>query len=224
MDTKKIIKSLTWDRFEKRMAKDVQSRIKNRDFTIITSNCCGGWIYHMLGMRFDSPTINMWINKKEFCRFASNLPYYLSQELRFYQKETRKCPCALLGDGEDAVSIDFVHYKTKEEAAKKWNERKERIHWDNLFIITCDDIGTTAEDFALLNNVDCKRKVVFTSREHPEIEDSFVLHTMKRYENAARMQIVRHPITGYRSWEREFDYPAWLNGETEFRYKRSFIG
>ena len=64
---KKVFKALTWNRFEKREAKIAQSRIRNHDFSIITSNCCGGWIYHMLGMRFDSPTINTWIDKKEFC-------------------------------------------------------------------------------------------------------------------------------------------------------------
>lgn len=62
--------------------------------------------------------------QKEFCRFASNLTYYLSQELRFYQIETRKCPCAMLGDGEDAVSIDFIHYKTSDEAEKSGMKEK----------------------------------------------------------------------------------------------------
>ena len=215
---KQIYKSLTWDNFEKREAQRARERIKNENFSIITSNCCGGWIYHMLGMRFDSPTINIWIDKKQFCRFASNLEYYLSQELRFYEKQGRKCPCAYLGDNEhDPVSIDFVHYNTKEEAKDKWEQRKQRIHWDNLYIITCDGNNAESDDFALLNHVHCKRKIIFTSRPHPEIEDSFILYTMKKHMTAAAMQIVRHPLTGLRSWEREFDYVAWLNGETEFR-------
>jgi len=214
---KRAYKKLMWDRFQVLESKKVRSRIQNKDFTIIASNCCGGWIYHMLDMRFDSPTINLWINKKEFCKFAANLPYYLSQELRFYDNEKRTCPCAYLGEGADAISIEFIHYKTNEEAREKWEERKKRIHWDNLYIITCDGNDATANDFSLLKNASCKRKIVFTSHEQPEIEDSFVLHTMRKYKNAASMQIVRHPITGLRSWEREFDYVAWLNGETEFR-------
>ena len=161
----------------------------------------------------------VFVQEKGFCKFASNLPYYLQQELRFYKKEGRSCPCAYLGEGGDAVSIDFVHYKTEEEARAKWEERKQRSHWDNLYIITCDGKGTTSEDFALLNDAPCKRKIIFVSRPHPEIEDSFILHTMKKYQTAARMQIVRHPLTGLRSWEREFDYVAWLNGETVFRRK-----
>lgn len=214
---KKLIKSFTWDRVEKKQAREVRERIINHDFTLICSNCCGGWIYHMLGMRFDSPTINIWINKKEFCRFASNLPYYLSQDLQFYKKTGRKCPCAYLGDSTNRISVDFVHYKTEHEARDKWNERKKRIHWDNLYILTCDGNGAMAEDFDLLRNIPCKRKIVFTSKEHPEIEDSFVLHTLHKEENAAKMQIVRHPFTGLRSWEREFDYVAWLNGDSDFR-------
>ena len=218
MRIKDIYKRILWDPVERTQMENVRSRIKNKNFTIICSNCCGGWIYHMLGMRFDSPTINIWIDKKEFCSFAADLHYYLSQNLVFYEKEGRKCPCAYLGEGDRKISIDFVHYKTKEEALEKWEERKKRVHWDNLYIITCDGSGATSEDFELLKFASCKRKVVFTAKEHPEIEDSFLLHTMRKEQTAAKMQIKRHPFTGLRSWEREFDYVAWLNDEPHFRF------
>ncbi|MBQ6174882.1 MAG: DUF1919 domain-containing protein [Clostridia bacterium] len=216
---KKLLKSQVWDRVEKREMARMQSRLRNRDFTLICSNCCAGVMYHLLGQRFDSPTINIWMNKKDFCRFASDLPFYMEQELLFYPKEGRTCPCAMIGEGERAVPIDFVHYKTEQDARQKWEERKRRIHWDNLFIITCDGDKSDAEDFALLDRAHCRRKIVFTSHEHPEIKDSFVLHTMKKYPTAGRMQLTRHPITGKHSWRREFDYAAWLNGEDSFRLK-----
>ena len=84
---KSMYKDKVWGHFEKKYATDLQKSIKNKDFTLITSNCCGGVIYHLLNMRFDSPTINLWIDKKEFCKFSSDLPYYMEQTLRFYQKE-----------------------------------------------------------------------------------------------------------------------------------------
>lgn len=214
---KQLYQSITWDKAEAKEMRVEQARLKNKDFTLIASNCCAGVIYHLLGHRFDSPTINIWMNKKDFCRFASDLPFYMRQDLHFYKKEGRNCPCAYIGEDDRAVPIDFVHYKSEQEAKEKWEERKRRIHWDNLFIITCDGNQSSEEDFSLLDRAICKRKIVFTSQDHPEIKDSFVLYTMKRYSTAARMQLIRHPLTGKRSWQREFDYVAWLNGEKNFR-------
>lgn len=212
-------KKAVWDRLQQRRMEEARGRLKNRDFTIIASNCVAGVMYHLLGLRFDSPTINIWMDKKEFCRFASDLPWYMSQELRFYDKPDRNCPCAYIGEGDREITVVFVHYKTEEEARTKWEERKLRIHWDNLYIVTCDGNNVSEEDFALLKKASCKRKIIFTSHEHPEIEDSFVLHAMRKYPTAARMQITRNKLTGLRSWERDFDYVAWLNGEATFRKK-----
>ena len=39
-------------------------------------------------------------------------------------------PIGILGD----IEIVFLHYKSEKEAMEKWNRRKQRIHWDNLFI------------------------------------------------------------------------------------------
>lgn len=217
---KSLYRRLTWDRFEEKDMQTARKRLVNKGFTIICSNCVGGVMYHLLGLPFDSPTINIWIDKKEFCKFAANLPHYFSQELRFYNKEDRDCPCAFLGEGENAITIVFVHYDTEEQARYKWEERKKRIHWDNLYIISCDGNNATEEDFALLDKTICRRKIIFTSHEHPEIKDSFVLNTLKKYPNAARMQIVRHPITGRRSWQREFDYVAFFNGDKLLRLER----
>ena len=219
MGLKALYKKKVWGFFENRQARYVQKDLKNKDITIIASNCCGGVMYKLLGLRFDSPTINMWFDKKEFCKFCSDLPYYLEQKLVFYKKENWKCPWAYLGEGDKRISIQFTHYNTEQEAEEKWNERKKRIHWDNMYIVTCDGSNADANDFALLDKVPCKRKIVFTSKEHPEIKDSFVLKSLKKYDTAARMQLTRHPITGYRSWQREFNYLAWFNDEDDIRIK-----
>ena len=212
-----VYKKYVWGYFKEREKKRVSAALKNKDFTIISSNCAGGVLYHDVDARFDSPTINMLIDKKEFCRFAANLPYYLDQELRFYKKEDCNSPCAYLGEGDQTITIEFTHYKTEEEARKKWEERKTRIHWDNLYIMTCDSDTTTLEDFKLLDTVKCKRKVVFLSKENSQIKDSFVLHGLRKEPTAENMQIIRNRITGLRYWETEFDYVEWLNGGSKLR-------
>ena len=208
---KEVYKKQVWGFFDRIVEADVQKRIQNKDFTIICPNCLGGVLYHRLGMRFDSPTINTWMYKTDFCKMCSDLPYYMEQELHFYENKIKVgVPSATIGEGNRMIRIDFAHYKTEKEAREKWEDRKARIHWDNIFIMACDGDGATKDDFDLLNGVG-KRRIVFTSREHLEISNSFVLKSMSHYETATAMQLTRHPITGLRSWEREFDYVEWLN-------------
>lgn len=194
-----------------------RNRLKNEHFTLISSTCWGGVVYHNLGLRFESPTVNLWIAQPEFCKFCSDMKYYFGQKLLFYDKVDRDCPCAYLGEGDKRITVVFVHYRTREEAEAKWEERKKRIQWDNLYIITSDGNGATTEDFKLLDGVECKRKIIFTSKNRPDIKDSFYLRSLKKQESAAAHQITYNKITGLRTWEHEFDYVAWLNGEAKFR-------
>lgn len=99
-----------------------KEKLKNKNFTLISVNCAAGRMYHNLGLRFDSPTINLAFSRQDFCKFCANLRYYLDQELIFIGTDKR-FPVALLGD----IYIDFVHYTSKEEAEEKWNERKKEF-------------------------------------------------------------------------------------------------
>ena len=132
----KRLRSLRWEYYKKLEEKRVRQRIHNDNFTLISQNCAGGVMYNLLGKRFDSPTINLFIIQSDFCKFCSDLNYYMNQELHFYKNtEDTRCPYAYLGNGDKRITIQFTHYRNEEEARTKWNERKKRIHWDNLYII-----------------------------------------------------------------------------------------
>lgn len=163
----KKIQTLIYLTVKKYVSVKARRRIKNNNFTLLTSTCIGGVIYNRLGMQFLSPTINLWIRQPDFCQFCSELDYYLNQTLEFYDEPSRKgeCPCAHLGTGEKQISIHFVHYKTEEEARNSWEKRKARINRDNLYIITSDGNDSVPSDFEKLENVLCKRKIVFTSKK-----------------------------------------------------------
>ena len=81
------------------------------------------------------------IISKEFVKFACNLKEYLNESLVFIDTDA-SYPVAKLKD----ITINFTHYKTEEEARDKWNERKNRINWNNLFIITNDRDNITLND------------------------------------------------------------------------------
>ena len=207
------------EKYRERMESEYRKRLQNKDFSIITGSCIGGVIYHHLGLKFDSPTVNMWFTPHDVLLLASDLDYYLSKDLDFSLPPHEDCPdspAAYLGEGERAIKLYFNHYKTVEEASDKWNSRKSRIHKDNLFIITTD-YELTKEDISLIDKVLCKRIVVFTSKERKDIPNSFWLKSLKKDKDADLHMVTKNSITRMWTWEHEFDYVRWLNGENRFR-------
>lgn len=59
------LKTISWRR-----------RNKNVNPTIISQNCIGGVIYSDLGLKFSSPTINMFIEDNDFVKLAENPRQY----------------------------------------------------------------------------------------------------------------------------------------------------
>lgn len=111
-------------------------RLTNHDFTLISSDCTGGMIYHDLKQKFLSPTINMYFDAKDYIKFIKNTKAYLDMPMVELKEESREegYPVALLKD----IKLHLVHYISIEDAQKKWNERKQRINWDNCFYIMND--------------------------------------------------------------------------------------
>ena len=185
----------------------MRKNLKNKDFTFLASNCTAGIIYHRLGMKFLSPTINMFIWQDDFLKFVLDLPHYLDQKLRFIETD-EGYPVAMLDD----IKLYFNHYKTNEEAEEKWEERKKRMNMDNLFILMCDRDGITDEDMLRLNEVNCRNKVVLTAKEHPEVDFAFQLPEYAN-EDYVGYYLGKNAITDKTVVEKHFDFVKWLNGE-----------
>lgn len=127
--------------------------IKNRDFTLISNNCWGGHAYRYFGRNYTSPTVGLYFSSKDYLKFVYNLRYYLSLDLKFIPLEGSRFEETVKKSGKknvpigvlDDVYIVFLHYKTEEEAYKKWNRRKERVNFDNI-IIKFSDLGPASEE------------------------------------------------------------------------------
>lgn len=182
-----------------------RKRLKNRDFTLLTSNCLGGIIYHELGLKFLSPTINIRMDSPDFIKFVANIQDYLINELKFIHSE-EPFPVAYLGD----VRINFVHYKTDDEAMQKWEERKKRINWDNVWIITNDLDGVTEKDLEKLQNIKyAKGIVVFSQKCYHSYN---FIKQIPIDKNGSMKNIMKvNSLLGIREIERYFDYVGWLN-------------
>lgn len=163
---------------EKYISKIRNKNLKNKNFTIISNNCWGGWVYRRFGLAYLSPTIGLFIMPKDYLKFINNLKYYLFEcDLSFidpqcsrYKDTLQKNP--LFGKypiGKlDDIEICFLHYKDEKEAKEKWNRRTSRVNLDNLIIKFCDQNGCTNHDIEEFNKIDkFKKMLCFTSKKIP---------------------------------------------------------
>lgn len=103
--------------------------IKGRNISIISNNCMGAEISHNLGMRFNSPIVNLQIMPEDYIRFCSNLIYYMSEDIQEcvdftqHQRQLIKKEIATSNYGQ----AEFNNLKNLE------NYRKNRL-WRNIFL------------------------------------------------------------------------------------------
>ena len=184
----------------KRYEKNIRKRIKNDNFSIISSTCVGGIIYHRLNKRFLSPTVNLWFYQDDFLKFITDLKQYLSYDLRFV-KGIRDYPVAYLGD----IRIFFMHYNSEDEARQAWIRRKERINYDNLYIILQDSDKITDEDIRNLKDVNCRNIIVLSNKNRKNLQYIQPIRTTEKFTNKDKY--------GMRVFEKQWDYVKWLNSE-----------
>lgn len=155
-----IIKTLT-----KIQNNKYRRNLRNHNFTILCSNCIGGVISHKLGEQFNSPTVNLSINNKDFCKLIEHLDYYLNCEVEDNGRNKDNKPTGIIrGNGSDIpdIVITFVHYATFADGKRKWDIRKQRINWHNIYLMMFDTDGVTRDDLQAVENFRCNNKVIFT--------------------------------------------------------------
>ncbi|MBR5223558.1 MAG: DUF1919 domain-containing protein [Clostridia bacterium] len=138
------------------------ARFNNPQVSIITNHCMGGIICHDLGIKFNSPTVNLKILPSDFIKFAENLEEYIGKDIVEVEDKSVSYPVGMLGD----VKLWFVHYKTFEQAVNAWNRRKERINWENIRVMLTVREECSDEILARFEKLPYK-KVAFANEEHP---------------------------------------------------------
>ena len=203
------LKSYVAKAFVHQKRKTMQEYNQNHDFSIISSNCIGCLLTHDLGIRFNSPTVNLSFNAEDFVEFASRLEYYLSVPFSHFSRDEKwGWPIGYLNN----LKIDFVHYKTEEECIRKWEERKCRINWDNLFLICTDRDGMTSELLKKYLALPYK-KIIFVSKKNMCINDECVY--IPGFESNGQVPEMDKfaDWMGHRYYEKYFDMVGWLNGK-----------
>lgn len=196
-------------------------RIKNKDFSIISNNCCGSLIYRLLELKKLSPTQDLIVERKNFPVFCRNLKYYLRLPVDVPTEEERStrpsvsCPVGILHAGPELpdVFLTFLHYDSFEQATDAWYRRRERVNYDNLFFLMDCGMEATEELLDEFERLPSPNKVVFThlqDKKRWKHTFRFGYYTEKEYKPARMFR---------RRWRwpflylimDEFPYIKWLN-------------
>lgn len=199
-----VFRELEWRLYKMRKRR----RLRGQP-TIIASNCVGTIIYSDMGIPWTAPTINLMIPMPDFIKFVRNLKWYMEQKLYFLEEQDPTgYPVAGLGD----IRIYFVHYKSTEEAVRKWNIRKERIDWDNLFIMGCEKDGCTYETLREFDSLPYERKVIFTKADYAEFSSAFYIEGFEECQELGTITNFKKQFLKRRYLD-DFDYISFLNGK-----------
>ena len=133
--------SFRWHIVDPLGAAFLRRKLNNPDFSVIGNSCFVSYIYHLFGFKYSTPTVGLFIFNADYTNFLENLEHYLNLPLEFidvskyeiantYKIKQGYYPIAQLDD----IEIHFLHYKTETEAQLKWNRRKARVNYENLFL------------------------------------------------------------------------------------------
>lgn len=174
--------------------------------TIIASNCVGTLIYHDMNLPFRSPTINLMIEMNDFIKFVENLEWYLEQKIIECDGQGKSYPIGRLDD----IQINFVHYQTFEDAVEKWELRKQRIDWENLFIIGCEKDGCTYETLQRFERLPYENKVIFTKQNYSEFSSAYYVKGFEKCKELGTVTSFKKQFLKRRYLD-DFDYISFLN-------------
>ena len=207
---RKITNLFTPNKNKKREKYIKKIRSKNNNYTpsIIASNCNGTFMLHDLGLKFNTPFINLWIKPDDFIKLLKNFDSYINSELTETFEQNIKYPIGKLND----INIYFQHYDSFEHAKTKWNERKKRINYNNLFVLFTDRDGCTEENLIEFDKLDYRSKVVFVNKKYQNIKSAYYI---KGFENDISVGICSNfmPKKQWKRYYDQFNYVKWLNRE-----------
>lgn len=126
-------------------------QLQRSQLSIFAIHCFGGLISHSLGLPFLSPFVNMFLNEEGYMHFLREPHFCLEKNLVFKDKAFNDSngfyyPVFTL----DGVELHMNHYPDFDEAVAKWNERKARINWFNLFVMAYTENENFLEQFDAL--------------------------------------------------------------------------
>ena len=150
-------------------------RLKHKNFTIISNNCWGGFVYQHFELPYASPFVGLYLFAPDYIKMLKRLNHYLELPLKFITPETSRYRQQITDDGTintypigllDDVELHFLHYKNETEAIEKWERRKKRINPNELIIKFCDRDLCTEELIKEFDSLQFEKKICLTAKQY----------------------------------------------------------
>lgn len=192
----------------------LRRQLKNKNFTLLSNNCNGGFIYHDLGLKFLSPTINLFFYHDHYFTFLEHLDDYLACELKMCGSPLHKTeldyPIFNLGGTQrlPLIELHFLHYHNVEDAKRIWEKRVKRINRNSLFAIFSFFDNTDDEWIKRFDEIDFPNKKAFVNRPYPQYKSAVYIPGYEESGLGLLNEYVN--IFGKRKYD-DFNFVEWFN-------------
>ena len=110
------------------------------DFTIISNNCTGGYVYQYFGISYKTPTEGIYFITSDYIKILERPEYYFKHNVKLI--DPKESTLARAGQNItypvgviDDVEVYFMHYPNPQEAVEKWKRRASRMNFNKLFFL-----------------------------------------------------------------------------------------
>ncbi|MBQ6285181.1 MAG: DUF1919 domain-containing protein [Bacilli bacterium] len=177
----------------KKTAKIRSKKITNDNFTIISNNCWGGFIYQSYALKYNTPTVGMFFMADDYIKFISNLKHYLDiDDIIFMNPKESKWYKYLSANSSfgtypivklDDIEIFCLHYHSEQEFIEKWNERKKRINYNNILFKFSEMNQCKKQNILDFKKLKYKNKICFISKKYKDLADENTFIVSKDLKN-----------------------------------------
>ncbi|MBD9050415.1 MAG: DUF1919 domain-containing protein [Ruminococcus sp.] len=115
------------------------------------------------------------------------------------------------GDYKD-IELHFLHYKSFAEANEKWETRKARLHFENLYLIwTFMGMAQDEKIYARAQNLKVANKVIFVNHpiDNEKYPDFFYIKGFENQIGTGQLSAFMN-LKGERYYD-QFVYVKWIN-------------
>ncbi|MEY8316179.1 DUF1919 domain-containing protein [Oscillospiraceae bacterium 50-58] len=182
--------------------------------TVISRNCVGGVLFHDLGLKFLSPTINMTMSGEDFILLCQHLEDFLAVEMEEVADHAEDYPVGRLNTEYGSITLDLVHYDTFQSAAESWERRKKRVDLNNIRIIFHIEPPVSPKLVEQFERLPYAHKVLLSSgidiKQHPDC------YNLPCYAAGHTRSIERYRSKySIRRCQDEYDWVSFLNGDPQ---------
>lgn len=190
--------------------------IRNKNISIISDDCWGGFLYNSLDLKFNTPFINFFINADNYFKIISNINYYLKCNLEVKNIINK---FGYFSGFLDDAEIYFMHDNSIKQIRESWNRRISRFNFENYFVKMTLNNDNDAIKF---NNLEIDNKIGFYSKYIEQNLKSILYfpewNNIKiRYKYHWNFyEFTRDMVIYNRNFNRYFDILKLLNNEQDF--------